>query len=359
MKKELIFFIFLIVTFLIYKFLFKNEITTIKSPIGRKSFVLISPTPTPKIVTLAFAGEMIFARTVATKINEYQDYRYPFYKVAPILKKADLRFATLEAPLYGKNTPCHSGCMVFICDEENTSGLRFADINIVSLAANHIMDSGEEGLRRTIELLEQNGIDYIGAGRNLNEARQPLIKKINGIRFGFLAYNNVPPKDYGATENQPGSAWIEENALIEDIKALRPLVDILIISFHWGIEYTAIPNNEQIYFAHLAIDKGSDLIIGDHPHWIQSIEFYKEKPIFYSLGNFVFDQMWSEETQKGIIVFINYQGKDIKEIEIIPFRIKDYVQPVPMEAEQREKMIEYILSISDKKSQEKLKLLLK
>lgn len=362
-EKIIIFLIFSTIIFLAYEFLLREEKNiNIKSPIsssGEGSFILISPTPTPKVVTLAFAGEMIFARTVAAKIKEYNDYRYPFYRVLPLLKKADLRFATLEAPLLGKNTPCSSGCMVFICDEGNIEGLKFAGIDVVSLAANHVMDGDREGLFKTIDLLDQNKIGHIGAGKNLGEARQPLVKEINGSKFGLLGYNNIPPKEYEASDNRPGSAWFDENYLIEDIKNLKPKVDIVIVSFHWGKEYTALPNDEQKYFAHLAINEGADLIIGDHPHWIQSIEFYKDKPIFYSLGNFIFDQMWSEETQKGIIVLITYQEKKLDKIEIVPFRIRDYVQPVPMEGEEREKMIKYILSISDKESQEKLRLLLK
>lgn len=357
MKKALIFLLGLVILstiFLIFKSKSRLLDQSLKKPIGLSLFDVSSSTLKTKEVILAFTGEMIFARTVAFKINQVNDYRLPFYQVKPILAQADLRIGTLEAPFIGKNNPCGVDCMVFQADEENISGLKYADINVVTLATNHIMDAGSDGLKKTIELLDESNISHVGAGLSENFARLAVIKEINGQKFGFLGYNNVPPKEYSAALNSAGSAWLENEKLIADIKKLRPQVDILIVLCHWGIEYTDQPNLEQKELAHLAVDHGVDLIIGDHPHWIQAVEFYKDKLIFYGLGNFVFDQMWSEETQKGMIVLLSYQNKNLKGIEIVPFRIYDYVQPRPMVGEEKEKMRKYILSLSDKESREKL-----
>lgn len=357
MKKIIIVIFFIIILaflIVIIKPSQSKKSSEIKNPLANNYINIISKTPTPKIVKLAFTGEMIFARTVAFKINQANDYRLPFYQVKPILAQADLRIGTLEAPFIGKNNPCGIDCMVFQADEENISGLKYADINVVTLATNHIMDAGSDGLKKTIELLDESNISHVGAGLSENFARLAVIKEINGQKFGFLGYNNVPPEEYSAALNSAGSAWLENEKLIADIRKLRPQVDILIVLCHWGIEYTDQPNLEQKELAHLAVDHGVDLIIGDHPHWIQAVEFYKDKPIFYGLGNFVFDQMWSEETQKGMIVLLSYQNKNLKGIEIVPFRIYDYVQPRPMVGEEKEKMREYILSLSDKESREKL-----
>lgn len=365
MKKNKITIYFLLIffalaSFLVFPIFLKKKESVVRSPLSKTGLSPVSPIPTPtsRITKLAFAGEMIFARTVASKILQYKDYKHPFYKVKPILDQADFRFATLEAPLSGKNIPCPPDYRVFVADKDNVEGLKYANINMVSLANNHFMDGGNKGLTETLKNLDEVGIGHVGAGLTLDEARKPQIKEINGLKIGFLAYNNIPPVEYAAAIDKPGTAWAKDDYLIEDIKKLKEKVDFLILSFHWGVEYTAKPHEEQIRLAHLAIDEGADLIIGDHPHWVQSLEFYKDKLIVYGIGNFVLDQMFSEETKQGLILLITLENKNLKKIEIFPFKIFDYVQPIPMEGEEKEQMINYIFSITDEKSRDKLRLYL-
>jgi poly-gamma-glutamate synthesis protein (capsule biosynthesis protein) len=126
----------------------------------------------------------------------------------------------------------------------------------------------------------------------------------------------------------------------ESIAQLRNQADFIIISLHAGIEYTGQPNQFQKDFAHNAIDVGADLVIGHHPHWVQSAEIYKDKYIFYSLGNFIFDQMWSEPTREGLVVKFIFNKQGIKSIELKPILIEDYSQPRFLEGERAKRIIE-------------------
>lgn len=297
--------------------------------------------------TLGFAGEIILARDVATKINQYHDYTYPFHQVADITRIPDLFFATLEAPLYGKNTPCGQDCLKFIADGETIEGLKFAGIDVVSLAANHVMDGDEAALENTLKLLDEVRIGHVGAGLSEAETLRPFIKEIRGLKVGFLAYNEIPPQKNTATALN----------LSQAIRDLKKKVDLVIVSFHWGIEYTDQPNDSQKALAHQAIDADADLVIGDHPHWLQGIEFYQGKPIFYSVGNFIFDQMWSRETREGIMVFLTFEGTKLSRVQLKPHLIENFSQPRPLLGEEKEKILNRLYQISEPTAVTKLKML--
>jgi len=197
------------------------------------------------------------------------------------------------------------------------------------LANNHLLDFGVKGLIRTIELLNAFDINYVGAGKNESEAYDFKIIEKNGIKFAFLAQNGIDviPINHCAQENKSGSACLNFEKLQEKIKTAKQLAHYVIVYLHAGNEYTYQPNERQIKFAYTAIDAGADLIIGHHPHIIQSIEKYKNGYIFYSLGNFVFDQMWSDETREAIAVRIIFSPSAIKTIQIYPILIENYSQP--------------------------------
>lgn len=280
-----------------------------------------------KLTKVTATGEIILARGVAQRIEEYQDNLYPFHQVKKLLEESDLTISTLEAPASSSCQYCDH-CMVFCAEPEYLAGLSYAGIDGVSMAANHIKDYyGVDGITETIEILDENNILHTGAGRDVDEAREPWIKEINGIKFGFLGYNDVVPTSYAATENTAGSAWADINNMVADIQAIKSQVDVVVILAHWGIEYTNFPSARQNEIAHAAIDAGADLIIGDHPHWVQGVEFYRGKFIIYGVGNFVFDQMWSEETRQGTIVDFIFYSDRLASIRFHPTVIEDYVQP--------------------------------
>jgi poly-gamma-glutamate synthesis protein (capsule biosynthesis protein) len=156
------------------------------------------------------------------------------------------------------------------------------------------------------------------------------------------------PSSYGAEENAPGTAWIDLNddhdlnLVITAIQEADSQCDILITGFHWGTEYTPNPTANQVKFAHAAIDAGSDLVVGTHPHVVQADEIYHDRYIIYSLGNFIMDQMWSEETREGVLLYSYIIDKNIISTSLVPTQIMDYSQVRIMEPGEGDYILERI-----------------
>ena len=290
--------------------------------------------PEKKTISVVLVGDIMLNRGVEymMKTEGNGDFRFPFSKIAKDLKKADILFGNLEGPISDKGIKVGS-IYSFRAEPEAIEGLTFAGFNLISLANNHAFDYGREALEDCLAKLSKAGIDYVGAGFNEGEAyggRTPVIKEIEGTKIGFLAYTNLGPESWKASEKNSGIAWISEKdfeKIKKDIENAKSQADILIVSLHAGEEYAAEPTQFQIEFSKAAIDAGADLVIGHHPHVVQKSEKYKDKWIFYSLGNFVFDQSFSQETMKGEILEILI--KDGKINELIPKKIKlnNYFQP--------------------------------
>lgn len=276
--------------------------------------------------TLIFGGDIMLARTVEQKILAADDYALPFRKIEQEFKKADLAFANLESPFFDGGSATPNGSTVFRALPETIEGLKLAGIDVVTLANNHFGDQGKKGELYTFKHLTDNGIEYVGAGNNFTEAHQPVIKEINKIGLGFLGYG-YPETTYVATVDSPGIANMDINQMKKDVKELKTKADFIVVTMHAGSEYTHTPGQSQIAFSHAAIDAGANLVIGHHPHVVQSTEKYKNGYIVYSLGNLVFDQMWSEETQQGAVAKVILSGDELKSIEIKPIHIYDYNQP--------------------------------
>jgi len=271
----------------------------------------------------------MLSRDVGAIIRATGDPRAPFLETVGILKEADITFCNLESPFYDEGPPIE-GEMVFGAEPVTIEGLKYAGFDIVSLANNHFGDQGTNGMNFTFSHLDENEIEYIGAGENEVEAREPIIIERNGVKFAFLGYNDVESAvrmGYMATSNKPGIAVLTEDNLIQDIQYAKERAHVVVISIHWGVEYEETPTERQITFAHLAIDSGASLVLGHHPHVIQPVEEYNDGYIFYSLGNFVFDQMWSEETRIGLIARIFFRGEQIERVETIEVTIHDSHQP--------------------------------
>ena len=282
----------------------------------------------PQEIVLAFGGDVMLSRVVGQKITKYNDYSWPFRAVAEILSGADLAIVNLESQFLqnSKNYFVPTGSFSFKADPRTVSGLKLAGIDVVSLANNHFGNQGERGMADTFEILKNNHIDYLGAGKNIFEAHKPVIREIKGIKFGFLAYG-YPEDLYTASTSTSGIANMNLARAKEDIKKTKEQTQITIVLMHAGTEYISLPNAQQKEFAYSAIDAGADAVVGHHPHWVQQMEIYQGKPIIYSLGNLVFDQMWSLETREGAVVKIYFQDDSLEQLEIIPVRIEDYGQP--------------------------------
>ncbi|MBN1168903.1 CapA family protein [Candidatus Woesebacteria bacterium] len=259
-------------------------------------------------VVLVLVGDVMLGRTVMGKAYELGDFSYPFRQVAQKLSDSDIVFANLENPIV-KDCPFTEKSMIFCSTPEMIEGLKLSGINVVNLANNHTGNYGDKGINSTIAYLNDANIGYTGRG-------ELLIKEVSGISLGFLGFNYT----FGE------SADIIEKDL-QLIKNSDPKVDHLIVGVHWGQEYQAVPNDFQKDLAKRMISSGADIISGHHPHWIQTTDFINGKPVYYSLGNFVFDQMWSEETKKGMVIKLLMDKEYISEIEREEVYMKDWAQP--------------------------------
>lgn len=265
-------------------------------------------------------GDIMLDRGVdyMIKKNGNYDFKFPFLKIADYLKRADILFGNLESIISDKGVKVGS-IYSFRAEPEAIEGLIFAGFDILSVANNHVFDYGREAMEDSFERLKKAGIDYVGGGFDEKEAREGIVKEVKGTKICFLAYTNKGSKYWAATEKNSGIGWLDER-IKDDIEKAKDRSDLVIVSFHTGEEYQAQSNKEQEYFSHLAIDSGADLVIGHHPHIVQPIEKYKNGWIAYSLGNFVFDQYFSEETMKGLLLEVIIENKKIK--EVIPRKIK-------------------------------------
>lgn len=259
--------------------------------------------------TVFIAGDVMLGRTVMRKSYELNDFSYPFRKVADVIRGAGIAFVNLENPII-KTCPFRETGMVFCTTPEMLQGLTFSGVDIVNLANNHTGNYGQAGLEETLQYLSKENILSTGIGK------LAVIEKDN-ITFGFLGFDKSEQVNPKLTQDE-----------IDLIAESNDKVDLLVVSMHWGVEYQdkALPGVRSL--AKEIVGYGADLIVGHHPHWVQDWEFIDGKPVFYSLGNFVFDQMWSEKTKKGLVVVLTYGEKgNMVDYELLPTYISSWAQP--------------------------------
>jgi poly-gamma-glutamate capsule biosynthesis protein CapA/YwtB (metallophosphatase superfamily) len=243
-----------------------------------------------------------------------------------LVKGADLALANFENPA-PNNPTYHTSGTVFSADPKFIDGLADAGIDYVSLANNHIRDFGGLGLLQTITNVTKRGIKVSGAGKDLAAARKPAMLEAGGVKIAVLGYDAIA-SSYHATATKIGSAPLSAAAVRQDAKAARAAgADLVIVYPHWGTEYKDTPFPAQQKLARMIIDNGADMVIGNHAHWAGAMEVYKGKPIWYALGNFVFDQTWSEPTMEGITLELSFRGKTLVQVRMRPHIILDKAQP--------------------------------
>jgi len=296
-----------------------------------------APAATPPPVTVAIVGDIFTGRAVSRRIQSYGgDYTRPFTPTQSWLSAADLTIANLEGALSDEiEPPTDPYTYYFVGSGHFTAGLRYAGVDAVSLANNHSMNFGAEGLSDTLTILRQAGIVPFGAGMDLAEARRPALFEIRGTTFALLGYDGITAY-YAAGEDYAGTAPADPGIIAEDIAAVRGQADIVIVYFHWGWEYTHDPSPWQQELAHQAAAAGATVVVGSHPHWVQGLERYQDTVILYSLGNFIADQMWSAETRQGVMALLIFRHDRLVGLRLQAVQIADYHQPrmlPPTEAE--------------------------
>jgi len=283
----------------------------------------------PRTYTLLFVGDIMLDRGVRHMVEKHgQDYSFPFEKIKDILDKGDLVFGNLESVISDKGRKIGS-IYSFRAPPEAIKGL--SSFNIVSLANNHAFDYDRDALEDTMKRLTERNILYTGAGFNLEEAHSVKTINLDETSIGFLAYTEFLYEYAWAQENRSGVSVLNQDNLIKDIVKAKQEVDFLIVSFHYGDEYQKTPNQNQRFLSELAINSGADLIIGHHPHVTQLVEEYQGKYIAYSLGNFVFDQYFSEETMKGFILEVKLRDSKVIGVDKMHYQLNEFYQPEPLD----------------------------
>ena len=284
--------------------------------------------------TLLFGGDMMLDRGVKYMVEKHgENYHFPFLNIQETLISADLLFANLESMISDKGYDV-GGLYSFRADPEAMEGLVFAGFDIVTLANNHTFDYTREAFEDTMKRLEEAGIAYTGAGFNEEEAHSPTILLLeDGTKIGFLGYTEFLYPHAFATEDRSGVTVFNEENMERDIVKAKEEVDLLVVTFHYGDEYKEKAHPRQETWSRSAVDHGADLVIGHHPHVTQQIEEYNGKYIAYSLGNFIFDQYFSEETMSGFLFEVSVKGKEIVGARKIHYKLNEFYQPKVTEIE--------------------------
>jgi poly-gamma-glutamate synthesis protein (capsule biosynthesis protein) len=255
----------------------------------------------------------------------------PFADVASVLGSADLTVANLECAIV-KTGHAVDKPYTFRGPQRALPLLK-KYFSAVSLANNHSGDWGKKGFSSELELLNESELPYFGGGANQRGARQPVVLTVKGKRIAFLGYNDFPPRAFAAGPSSPGIAWLVEKDVVRDIQEARTEADIVLLFLHWGEELEPKESPEQQALAHRLIDAGADAIIGGHPHVTQSIEWYKDHPIVYSLGNFLFDYFpYDPPTWFGWMVRLTFSGAarpvlDRTDVQLDAAGVPHIVQP--------------------------------
>jgi hypothetical protein len=246
--------------------------------------------------------------------------------VRHLIESADIAIANFENPAPDAFR-YHTSGTVFSADPALFKGLADTGIDWVGIANNHIRDAGGIGILQTIANLKKDGIRSSGAGNDFAAAHRPAILEAGGVKVAFLAYDTIA-KAYGASATRAGSAQMSASAVRKDVAAARKAgAQVVIVFPHWGTEYDPTPFGGQQALARAAIDAGADLVIGNHAHWAGAMEVYEGKPIWYALGNFVFDQTWSEPTMEGLTLELTFHGPTLVQARMRPHIILDKAQP--------------------------------
>lgn len=280
--------------------------------------------PSDRPVSIQFFGDFYLPQHVLEKTGTTLENFSLLANVLPLLNEATINVVNLEGVAtrvkYVDLTKKYSLKMPL----DIASYLARSHIHLATLANNHSMDFGYQGLFETISGLERLHIKYAGAGANLEEALRPARFPTTAGDLCFIALNRTFPEAFAATPDHAGVAALNFAQTKIMIKKSRIDCSMVFVIFHWGTEHQDLPNPYQIHLAHLAINAGADAVIGHHPHVLQPIEFYKGSPIFYSLGNFIFSTKPFARRQEGLVARLLVNSKNsLERVDLIPLNVQN------------------------------------
>jgi hypothetical protein len=287
--------------------------------------------PTYDPAGIVATGEHIPARCVQATLAE-TGYEAMFEEVRDLVTRADYAIAPWEPSIVDDEpTPC---VLTFNLQAAPAAAeaVAAAGFDLAFTVGNHLGDcwtgcSAPGAVLSTVETLRAAGLATVGAGEDLAEATAAHTEVIDGVTFAFLAYDDIAREFYGATDEYAGTNPLDLERLGEDVRAAKATADHVIVGFSWGVEYVADPSSRQIEASRIAMEAGASLIVGNHPHWVQATERMGDGLVLYALGNFVFDQNWSVETQQGLLVEAGFSRDRLLGVRLRPVMIRDWHRP--------------------------------
>ncbi|MBA3416362.1 MAG: CapA family protein [Chloroflexia bacterium] len=308
---------------------------------------------------IGVVGDIVPGRNVHLHMERYGDFTRPFRRVASLLRGFDLTVANLEGNLSATlPQPVNDHSFTFVSSPAMLDGFALAGIDAVTLANNHTVWNDEgwglQGLLDTMAALEAAGLPYFGAGYDLAGARAPWTTTVNGTSVAWLGIdgvtanyevapgtvNGVVDFDAGATAERPGTNPYLSSQFLADIAAAAASATVVIPYFHMGAEYVQIPPAWAVAGARAAIDAGATMVVTNHPHVIQGMEIYSGRPIVYSPGNFIIDQMWGVEVRSGYALEVLLRGSTVVGLRVHGTEIEEFHQPRPMSAGEQANLLD-------------------
>jgi poly-gamma-glutamate synthesis protein (capsule biosynthesis protein) len=294
----------------------------------RDPLVITRPAPAGRDVTIVLGGDFAPTDAAMPKITAL-GYRYPYQATAPILQQADVAFANLEAPVTdATRTLTVWKKYIYKVAPAATPAWQWLGLDVVSIANNHVGDYRARGVRDTIANLDAAGIAHVGAGASESDARRPVIVDVGGTRIGFLGYleDRAQYRLYErsfAVGDRVGCAKANRADLAEDVRRLRPLVDVLVVSIHWGDNYQPV-TSEQRELARYLASLGVDVVAGHHPHDVQPVEIIGHTVVVYSLGNYAWGAPGHAELRIGFLARVHVTPRagdvpgHVASVELVP-----------------------------------------
>ena len=296
-----------------------------------------TPTPIPDTVIL-FTGDINPGRCVYAYAKAANDMALPYRGLAEILQSADITVGSLDGTFsdYNPPPPCDEHHRNLLAPAEAAQGLAFAGFDVMTVATNHAKDCGivrgckDQSLLDTLDNLRAVGVAPVGGGKNLAEAVAPVILTVNGTRFAFLGFSAVNNTIW-ASEAAPGTAPFLPEVYAAAIEQARAHAEVVIVLPQWGREFTPRINWPQYQGAQALVAAGPTLVIGNNPHHVQGVQTFDNGAVAaYALGNFVFDQQWTDGTEytvQGLMLKATFHGAELQGVELIPIHIYDNFQP--------------------------------
>lgn len=285
--------------------------------------ISISKDPQARI-TIGMVGDMMFGRNIELLGNKY-GYGYLFEHIQPCLNHADMMTGNFENSIITKENSYYPEAdkpIHLSTKPEIAKTLEKVGFKTLNIANNHVKDYGKKGLQDTVDTFRKVKVDTIGAGENIRHASKIAYHTINGIRVATIGISDVLPKSFGARKDRSGVLSSNPVISLPLVTKAKGNADLVLVHVHWGLEYDGRSHPRQQDIGHALVDAGADVVIGHHPHVLEPVEVYKEGVIFYSLGNFIFDQGWSR-TKESILPYYKILRDGTIRLELHPIFIRE------------------------------------